>query len=81
MLAFNHDGRTLDPLLRWTAPSDGTFIEERGAEIDLGPAWVNAVNVVRLAKGGPTALMVSTSDAGMKGASGAIRCYVVRRNT
>lgn len=26
VLAFNHDGRTLDPLLRWTAPRDGTFI-------------------------------------------------------
>ena len=25
-LAFNHDGRTLDPLLRWAAPRDGTFI-------------------------------------------------------
>ena len=25
-LAFNHDGRTLDPLLIWTAPRDGTFI-------------------------------------------------------
>ncbi len=24
--AFNHDGRTLDPFLAWTAPSDGTFI-------------------------------------------------------
>ncbi len=25
-LAFNHDGRTLDPLLTWEAPRDGTFI-------------------------------------------------------
>jgi len=25
-LAFNHDGRTLDPDLRWEAPRDGTFI-------------------------------------------------------
>jgi len=25
-LAFNHDGRTLDPLLTWEAPSDGTFV-------------------------------------------------------
>lgn len=25
-LAFNHDGRTLDPDLRWAAPRDGTFI-------------------------------------------------------
>lgn len=25
-LAFNHDGHTLDPLLAWTAPRDGTFI-------------------------------------------------------
>lgn len=25
-LAFNHDGRTLDPVLAWTAPRDGTFI-------------------------------------------------------
>lgn len=25
-LAFNHDNRTLDPLLMWTAPADGTFI-------------------------------------------------------
>jgi hypothetical protein len=25
-LAFNHDGRTLDPLLFWTAPSDGTYV-------------------------------------------------------
>ena len=25
-LGFNHDGRTLDPLLKWEAPSDGTFI-------------------------------------------------------
>ncbi len=25
-LAFNHDGRTLDPLLTWPAPRDGTFI-------------------------------------------------------
>ncbi len=25
-LAFNHDGRTLDPFLAWTAPRDGTFI-------------------------------------------------------
>jgi hypothetical protein len=24
--AFNHDGRTLDPFLRWKAPSDGTFV-------------------------------------------------------
>ena len=26
VLAFNHDGRTLDPFLAWTAPRDGTFI-------------------------------------------------------
>lgn len=26
LLAFNHDGRALDPLLMWTAPRDGTFI-------------------------------------------------------
>jgi hypothetical protein len=26
LLAFNHDGRTLDPFLAWTAPRDGTFI-------------------------------------------------------
>jgi hypothetical protein len=25
-LAFNHDGHTLDPVLTWTAPRDGTFI-------------------------------------------------------
>ena len=25
-LAFNHDGRTLDPLLTWEAPSDGAFV-------------------------------------------------------
>jgi hypothetical protein len=25
-LAFNHDGRTLDPFLAWQAPHDGTFI-------------------------------------------------------
>jgi hypothetical protein len=25
-LAFNHDGRTLDPLLAWQAPRDGTFV-------------------------------------------------------
>jgi sugar lactone lactonase YvrE len=25
-LAFNHDGRTLDPYLTWKAPRDGTFI-------------------------------------------------------
>ncbi|MGB8166906.1 MAG: hypothetical protein WCF18_05405 [Chthoniobacteraceae bacterium] len=25
-LAFNHDGRTLDPLLTWAAPRDGTFL-------------------------------------------------------
>jgi hypothetical protein len=25
-LAFNHDGRTLDPLLAWEAPHDGTFV-------------------------------------------------------
>ncbi|MEQ1862122.1 MAG: hypothetical protein ABMA13_19565, partial [Chthoniobacteraceae bacterium] len=25
-LGFNHDGRTLDPWLAWTAPRDGTFI-------------------------------------------------------
>src|ERR1043165_6490520 len=25
-LAFNHDGRTLDPLLQWAAPRDGTFV-------------------------------------------------------
>ncbi len=25
-LAFNHDGRTLDPFLAWEAPCDGTFI-------------------------------------------------------
>ncbi|HEY3901425.1 MAG TPA: PPC domain-containing protein [Chthoniobacter sp.] len=25
-LAFNHDGRTLDPYLVWTAPRDGTFV-------------------------------------------------------
>jgi hypothetical protein len=25
-LAFNHDGRTLDPLLAWEAPRDGTFV-------------------------------------------------------
>lgn len=25
-LAFNHDGRTLDPSLTWTAPRDGTFV-------------------------------------------------------
>lgn len=25
-LGFNHDGRTLDPSLTWTAPRDGTFI-------------------------------------------------------
>ncbi|HEV7402828.1 MAG TPA: PPC domain-containing protein [Chthoniobacteraceae bacterium] len=24
--AFNHDGRTLDPLLSWTAPRDGTYV-------------------------------------------------------
>lgn len=26
VLAFNHDGRNLDPLLAWQAPQDGTFI-------------------------------------------------------
>jgi len=26
VLAFNHDGRTLDPFLAWPAPHDGTFI-------------------------------------------------------
>jgi hypothetical protein len=26
VLAFNHDGRTLDPFLAWTAPRDGTFV-------------------------------------------------------
>ena len=26
VLAFNHDGSTLDPILGWTAPRDGTFI-------------------------------------------------------
>jgi hypothetical protein len=26
VLAFNHDYRTLDPLVAWTAPQDGTFI-------------------------------------------------------
>jgi hypothetical protein len=25
-LGFNHDGRTLDPLLCWTAPRDGTYV-------------------------------------------------------
>jgi hypothetical protein len=25
-LAFNHDGRTLDPLLTWQAPKDGTYV-------------------------------------------------------
>ncbi len=25
-LAFNHDGRTLDPFLAWPAPHDGTFV-------------------------------------------------------
>ena len=25
-LGFNHDGRTLDPMLMWAAPGDGTFI-------------------------------------------------------
>ncbi len=25
-LAFNHDGHTLDPVLAWTAPRDGTFV-------------------------------------------------------
>ncbi len=25
-LAFNHDGRTLDPFLSWKAPADGTYI-------------------------------------------------------
>lgn len=25
-MAFNHDGRTLDPLLRWTAPRDGNYV-------------------------------------------------------
>jgi hypothetical protein len=25
-LAFNHDGRTLDPYLTWAAPRDGTFV-------------------------------------------------------
>jgi hypothetical protein len=25
-LAFNHDGRTLDPYLKWTAPHDGNFV-------------------------------------------------------
>src|SRR4030095_3875473 len=26
VLAFNHDYRTLDPLVAWTAPPDGTYI-------------------------------------------------------
>ena len=26
VLAFNHDGRTLDPFLAWEAPRDGTFV-------------------------------------------------------
>jgi hypothetical protein len=26
VVAFNHDGRTLDPVLAWQAPRDGTFI-------------------------------------------------------
>ncbi len=26
VLAFNHDGRTLDPFLAWTAPRNGTFV-------------------------------------------------------
>jgi hypothetical protein len=26
VLAFNHDYRTLDPLVAWTAPQDGTYI-------------------------------------------------------
>ena len=60
---------------------DGAFLEERGAEINLGPAWVNSVQIIDLAKGGPKALVISTSDAGNKSAAGAIRCYVVRRNT
>lgn len=25
-VAFNHDGRTLDPLLSWSAPRDGTYV-------------------------------------------------------
>jgi hypothetical protein len=60
---------------------DGAFMEERGSEIKLGPVWVNSVRILDLAKGGPRALVVSTSDAGNKDGVGAVRCFVVRRNT
>lgn len=61
--------------------SDGTFLEERGAEINVGPAWVNQVQIIQLGKNGPRALVVATSDAGNKEAVGAVRCYLVKRNT
>ena len=60
---------------------DGTFLEERGSEIQLGPAWVNSVRVVELGARGERALVVSTSDGGLKGAVGGVRSYVVRRAT
>lgn len=39
-LAFNHDGRTLDPLLTWTAPRDGTFIVQAMGFVYPGRAEV-----------------------------------------
>ena len=39
-LVFNHDGRTLDPFLAWTAPHDGTFVVQT-----MGFAYPGTANV------------------------------------
>ena len=40
-LAFNHDGRTLDPFLAWTAPRDGTFVVQTMGFVYPGSSGVS----------------------------------------
>jgi hypothetical protein len=59
---------------------DGSFLEERGGEIALGPVWVNSLHTITLDRTGKKALVVASSD-GVSGskATGSIRCFVVGR--
>jgi len=58
--------------------SDGSFLEERSAELVVGKAWVNSVRIVSLSPKGPRAIVVGASDGGRGGAAGSIHCFVVK---
>jgi len=75
-LGFNHDGRTLDPLLAWEAPRDGAFVVQLMGFAYPATAAVQftggegCVYRLHLSTGGPLRPTLPPADPGLETSSG-----------